>query len=153
MFDDTLFDGRFVSQNETLGKIADFSRVMVYAFINEAKVGDLRIGDAVTFVDHGDASPKSGTVAAISPVRAETIDYAGLTSVAKGLLPVVKEKGKLVMLESNYFVEITLDDGQYAESRVRFGQTGEVWFTSRPRSLFMDMMRHVYRVLVRESGF
>lgn len=153
VFDDTLANGRFVSQNEVLGKIADFSRIMVYAFINEGRIEDLRIGDPVTFIDQADPWPRSGTVQAISPVRSETIEYAGLTSVAKGLLPVVREKGKLVMLESNYFVEIKLDDGQYGEARARFGQTGEVWFHSRPRSLFMDMLRHVYRVLVRESGF
>lgn len=143
--------GVYVPDNLILGKIANLDKLLVYAFIDEEHVGDLRPGDTVSFMLNAAPSKIPGAVRSISPVRVETINHLALTSAAAGALPVLQEEeGRLRMLESRYSVIIELE---HAPQVYRLGQSGQVWLRSAPHSYIGAWLGRAYAVLVRESGF
>lgn len=146
----TLCPGRYVREDEILGKVAVLSGAKAYAFAEERLVADIKPGDWVSFSLDADPGPHPGRVVSVSPVRAETMKHAALTSQASGSLPVIEEGGRLFMLESRYAVEVIL---AAPVPGARFGQSGRVWLQSPPRSLLADLGREALRVIMRESGF
>jgi putative peptide zinc metalloprotease protein len=150
-WDENLRDGLPVAHQQILGRLADLGDFKLHAFVQEDLVGDVALGGRAVFFSDAGGDAAAGTIAAVDPVRAETMDYLALTSQAKGVFPVIKEpKGKLLMLESYYSLEVALDrqpDG------ARIGQTGMAWLTTRPRSLLAGAGRSLYRTLVRELSF
>jgi len=150
-WDENLRDGLPVAHQQILGRLADLGDFKLHAFVQEDLVGDVALGDRAVFFSDAGGDPAAGTIQAVNPVRAETMDYLALTSQAKGDFPVVKEpRGKLVMLESYYTLEIVLAE-QPRDARI--GQTGVAWLTTRPRSYLAAVARRLYRVFVRELSF
>ncbi len=153
-WDEALYPGRFVSENQVLGKIADLSKVVVYAFVDEERVKDIAPGDEAVFVLDADPRPVKGVVRSVSPVRAETMKHPALTSIASGALPVIEGKGGgLKLLETRYTLELELSEKIDRADDFRFGQSGQAWLTTRPRSRLLEAARYAYRILVRESSF
>jgi putative peptide zinc metalloprotease protein len=150
-WDESLRDGLPVAHQQILGRLADLGDFKLHAFVQENLVGDVGLGGRAVFFSDAGGETAVGTIKAVNPVRAETMDYLALTSQAKGVFPVIKEpRGKLLMLESYYTLEIALAK-QPVDARI--GQTGVVWLTTRPRSLLADAGRRLYRILVRELSF
>jgi len=63
---------------------------------------------------------------------------------------VVKEKGRFVILESVYLVEVELAG---EEEGLRYGDTGQAWFVGPPKSMVLESVRSLWRTLVKESSF
>ncbi|MBF0480315.1 MAG: hypothetical protein HQK81_05470 [Desulfovibrionaceae bacterium] len=150
-WDENLRNGLPVAHQQLLGRLADLDDFKLHAFVQEDMVGGVALGDRAVFFSDAGGETAAGTIKAVYPVRAETIDYLGLTSQAQGAFPVIKEpRGKLVMLESYYTLEIVLAKQPRG---ARIGQTGVVWLTTSPRSHLADAGRRLYRTVVRELSF
>ncbi len=143
--------GSFVGQDAVMGKIYQPGHMRAYGFVGEEMVSDIRPGDKADFFPGSGPFSVGGTVAKVSPVRKETINHVGLTSMAHGNLPVARDKrGALVMLDSYYLIEIDL---RQSPPEMAFGQGGNVWLKSKPRSRLADGGRALYRLFLRETNY
>lgn len=150
-WDDTLRDGRYVREQSVLGRIANPEAIMVRAFVREDQVSDVSLSDSGMFQPSSLAPPIHGQVKGISPARTEHMEYAALTSVAQGMIPVVPDAtGRMRMLDSYFAIEIIPESNS---PHLLMGQSGTVSLTTKPKSLLLSWIRKAYKVLLRESGF
>ena len=150
-WDESLHNGQAVAEDVALGKIADTRHPLVIAFVKEGCVRDVEVNERVEFVPIGDWRPRVGRVQRIRPTSTEILDHFSLSSLAGGDLPVLEDgRGRLRMIESYYRIDVSLEPGQRS---LRMEQTGHVRIRSKPRSLLLAALRHVWTVLVRESSF
>lgn len=150
-WDDTLRDGRYVRENDILGRIANPQKIMIRAFVSEDQVSEISLSDQGVFQPISSASSVHGRIIGISPAKTEHMEHVALTSIANGVIPVVPDaNGRMRLLDSYYAVELAPSPDS---PRLLLGQSGMVRLTTKPRSLLLSWTRKAYRVILRESGF
>ncbi|MBA3720959.1 MAG: efflux RND transporter periplasmic adaptor subunit [Parachlamydiaceae bacterium] len=148
-WDDTLRPGEYISKNQVIAKIAALQDIQVLCFVPEKHVHFIKEGYPVTFRLDGSLECFKGKVIELSPVRQNILNYPPLASTNKGELPVNQDKeGKLLLVESYFAVRILLED----HPSLKLGQRGHVAIRGPWRSSFMEFMRYVQSIYLRESG-
>jgi len=149
-WDEGLRSGMPVGRGQELGQICSAAAPRVVAFIPAELSGAVGAGTRVVF--YPDCRPQrvGGVVVFVDPLRVETLEHRGLASVAGGDIAVLADAaGRLRVRDSLYVAEIELD----TPVELGNGQTGAVWVRTGPRSYVWDILRHAYRVALRESSF
>lgn len=150
-WDESIVPRRIVAENTPLGKIADPTRLKIQAFVKEDRLADLEIGKETVFLPRGSTQRIPGRIVSIAPARVEKIDHLALTSLRKGELPVFHdERGRWILAETFYAVEVALEGDLKG---IGMGRSGSIEIRGKARSLVMDLLRHLWSVLLRESGF
>jgi putative peptide zinc metalloprotease protein len=150
-WDPGLREGRYVTAQKTLGRIAPRARLRVVAFVPEDYFEEVRPAMAARFVPRDEPRPLPATVRLVHPVRAKRLPYASLASTTGGEIPVSgQDAGRLEPVDSYYRIEADLGP---AAALPRLGQSGALWIRTGPRSRLADLFRRVLRVLQRESSF
>ncbi len=142
--------GMHLARDTRLGRVALGEDLKAYAFVKETDVDRIRQQGRGAFQSDATAALTPARVLSVNPVRAETIEFAGLTSAAQGALPVQQRGARLHVLESWYMIELTLET---PPERMAFGETGIVWVTADASAPLLDGLRAMWSVVARESGF
>lgn len=144
--------GQNVSEGMVLGKIADFSKYAVKAFVSENQISYFKVGQTVSIEISHPLTFVQGKVMSIDPYSSSKLLYPSLASSNFGPLPIVEQRpGQLDLLESYYvvFVEIESDNIQDV---VRIGQNAQVSIRGPWVSNAAELLRKVMQVLIRESS-
>lgn len=151
-WDDTMFVGRYVSKDTVLGRVGSGEAKVIYAFIGEDQVEDIKAGQEGTFRGSDDSSEALVVIEKINPVREEAINDPVLTLMAQRDLAAVSggQGGPLVLHDAYYLLVATVTAGDPAG--LRLGQSGELRLFSRPRSLLAQVLRRAYRLVIQESN-
>lgn len=148
-WDETLRPGDYVGKNQALGRIIDPQSLQIQAFVGELDIASLLPEHEATFFLARGGPVGRVRIREISPLRTESMEHAALTTLGQGTLPATQDrKGRMVLVESHYRIEADLLPGH---GEVLPGQTGTLTLTSTPRSRLGDMIRQVYRVIMREA--
>lgn len=164
-WNENLRPGLILSHDFIVGKVADSNQIKILCFIPEQKLQYVKVGDKATFRLKSTFHTVDGYISKINPSREEYLTYPQLASINKGSLPVsdsyfqegytedYRKYGsnyRYNMVESYYMAEVLLDSK--SEQEISFGQIGEVQMRGPWHSLFMDAVRYVSSILIRESG-
>ena len=155
-----LHPGRWVEKGELLALISRSDRQLVKGYVTEDKMARLRNLEDAKSADANDGRfiPDDLTLPSI-PVRlrhlagadSAHVDMAELASVYGGPIAVEQADDKsLVPVKAQYLMEL-----EPLSSSIPAGQVirGMVHLDGEPRSLLLDGLRHVARILIRETGF
>ncbi len=150
-WDENLDVGQSVTKDQVIAELADITLMDVMSFVPEDLVKSISVGDSVIFRLKDTFEEFVGTVAKVSPIRAEVLNYPQLASIYQRDLPVVKGKhGRMKMVESYYNVEVELKDKDLA---LKLGTTGEIIFRKVWRSKAVLLFRWLEKIFWKESGF
>jgi putative peptide zinc metalloprotease protein len=149
-WDNRLQEGSYVKKGQLLGKAGNPDSLIVKAYLKEADVARLPQDGTCVFIDQSNVQRLPGRIVSRSPLRARTIPYRALTSVAKGEIAVLPYRGQLEALESYYEVDVALDS---CPPHLRLNQIGRLEIQSRPRSLIRSLLDAMHRIFIRESWF
>lgn len=152
-WDNSLRKGLFLPKNAVVGKIADLKHVEVSCYVPESLFSEVELGKPVSFWFKRDTwESVDGKIISVVPLRSTSLEYEQLASHAGGNIAVVpkRDTGDLLMVDSYYPVKIELES--YSED-LPFGQTGEIYLYSSPKSHLMSFMRSVIRIFWKESSF
>ena len=148
-------EGDILKVDEIVGKIAPEGSWLFLCFIPEELLDRVFVGQQVTYRKKNYTPFFSGKVVRINPSRVTDLIYPNLASQYGGDLPIKPEDDeaggtKLKMLESYYTMEVKLDE---SDEEFRFGETGYTSMRGPWRSKFIETLRYISRILIRESGF
>ncbi len=147
---ESIRNGTHVGVGQKLGRLIDHRQAMAVAYVRQDLVSDLAVNKGVSFRANADARRIEGVITNIAPTRTTFLLHDGLASTAGGDIAVMPDDlGRLEVMDSYYEVEVALEKSSHA---LRLGQTGRIWIRTAPRSHLVTLMRHLYRVLIRESG-
>ncbi len=148
-WDIVLKEGTYVQENQVIGRLSPTGEVNLFFFIPEDEIDTVTEGQRVTFITPLPRKRYFGRVSNIQPLRANILNYPPLASVFEGeLLTTMTEEGDLKLHDSYYIAEATLD----TKEPLKYGLSGEAELRGPWRSLMMQFIRTVQRVLLRESG-
>jgi putative peptide zinc metalloprotease protein len=134
-----------------LGRIANLSNNRVAAYVKEEYADSFKVDTEIDYVSSSSPERFSGRVISANPIREESLEAASLSSLYMGDIPTVRDKyGRLRLLEPCYRIVIRIDENG---EKLRIGQTGRIWGYSSARSQIFSLIRHLYVVLLKESGF
>ncbi len=149
---DTLRDGVDVARQERLGSIAIEKSPIIIAYVPEKSIAGVFQGQKVRFVSKAGSCSINGKISKVYPQRTIYLQHPGLSFLYGGPLLVNRDGGNIRLLDSYYQIEIKIDDADHI-SCVRLGQPGHIWLYSAGRSYFVEFVRHVQHVLMREFSF
>ena len=150
-WDESVREGTPIGSQNVLGRIVDLSAPQVLCYISHDLVTNVAVGDRVYFCSDARPGRLEAVVTFINPVRTVILEHPGLSSLAGGDIAVTQgASGRLEVVDSYYEVEVALDR---SDPNLRLGQTGTVWMRTAPRSRVADLVRYIYRILIRESSF
>lgn len=150
--------GQYVSQGQILGNIADINKVEVVAFLKETDSDYLQEGEkAKIFYQSSDINIVDGVVKNIERKRMRHLSYPSLSSIYGGPLAVIPPEGnqsshEWLLHDSYYLVTVEFDNHEI-NHRINLGQSVEVKIEGPYRSYFMEILKHVYRNVFKESSF
>ena len=150
-WDESVREGMPTGSQNVLGRIVDLSALQVLCYVSHDLVTNVAVGDRVYFCSDARPGRLEAVVTFINPVRTAILEHPGLSSLAGGDIAVTQgASGRLEVVDSYYEVEVALDR---SDPNLRLGQTGTVWMRTAPRSRVADLVRYIYRILIRESSF
>ena len=141
--------GQWLGVHEALGVLVDPRSWQVDAYIEQAQVHRLQVGDAVRFYPDGQPSAVRGHVLNIGSTRANQLNHRMLASRFGGPVPTASHGDALAPTDALFQVLIQLDTPPPSLHETR----GHVKIEGQRRSLLAEGATHVAAVLMRESGF
>ncbi len=150
-WDESVREGTPIAANQVLGKMVDSRSPGIACYVRHDLVSDVSPDDRVYFISNTRPGRLWGTVTNVNPVPTAFLEHSALSSISGGDIAVAPDsRGRLEVVDSYYEVEVELD---LSAQSLRLGQTGCLWMRTAPRSRLVDLVRHLHRVLVRESSF
>lgn len=155
-WDDNLHIYQSLPQNKIVGRIGDLNKIKVVCFVPEKDLKGIETGQRANFQLRVTGQVYPGTIANISPVKSSRLLYPQLASIHGGDLPVVDKGAQsasqtaLIMVESYYQVDLDLDP---TDVPLRIGQVGDLDYRGKWYSIFGDLMKQLFNVLIKESNF
>ena len=144
--------GDWVGPKEPLALVADPGAPIVEAYVAEADLGRLAVGQAATFHPASVLEPTVPlVVAAVDRGAVRDLRTVELASVHGGEIAVRQSDGRLVPEEALYRVLLAPDPA--AGARAPRAKPGRVSISGERESPAARFLRHALGVLVRESGF
>jgi putative peptide zinc metalloprotease protein len=147
---DDLTPGRWVNSKRLLGRVVDSQRSQVRAWVSEAQVRRLAVGDEVSFVPRRPEDPiVRGKVVRIDPTGSRVLPHQLLEGRHGGDLTATQDgRGEWMLRETLYQVDVQTD--AVAPMAV---QAGRLVVPTGVIDSLAAATRHSLQVLVRESGF
>ena len=148
-----LHAGSWVNQSQFLGTLLTPDAQKIHAYIQEKEVQNMADTSRVLFYsDSGEHDPVACTLVAMDPTSPETLeDDPSLASLYGGTLPVEQDRNHHLILKKSHYRALFLPETP--EAACTTVENGHIVINRKPRSLIVDTFKHVYGVLIRESGF
>jgi biotin carboxyl carrier protein len=151
-WDASLRTGASVMRGSYLGRIVEPDRMKLHCYIPERVLGQVKLGDALRYVDAATGRSASATIHRISPMRLGQLEHATLSSRTGGPIAVtIDPNGRMIPLDAWYLAEATLARSTHA--RPRIGQPGQAWYIVRNESRARRWLGQLTTWLLSESGF
>jgi len=148
-WNEALHVGSAVGTRQVLGRIVNPDQPGATAYVPDRLAHDVRIGQQVYFCADAPPGRQVGRVSFVDSVPTVIMDHLALASVAGGPIAVSPDAaGHLRVLDSYYRIEVALEE----PADFRLGQTGRLWLRAAARSRLAELLRHLHRVLLRESS-
>lgn len=149
-WDESLAVGQSVSKDQILGRIANFDRLKVIAYVPEVYIEDIQEGQDINFQVKSTFERVRGHVTKIVPARHTELKYPQLASVNKGDIPVIQDpkSNKLVVIESYYMVLAELEK---SDVPLKLEETGYLEIRGPWRSYFMTFWRYIHSIFWQEG--
>ncbi|MEN0106490.1 MAG: HlyD family efflux transporter periplasmic adaptor subunit [Pseudomonas sp.] len=141
--------GQWIGSREPLGMLIDPSSWQVDAYVEQAEVHRLTVGNAVRFYPAGQTAAIDGTVLSIDKSRTNQLSHPLLASRFGGPVGVAEHNEALVPTASLFRVVVQLQ----AAPPSLHETLGQVQIDGEKRSVLAEGATHMAAVLLRESGF
>jgi putative peptide zinc metalloprotease protein len=149
--DESVIDGGYLPERYPLGRIVELSTASIRAFLPEHLSGALREGAVVHFRCDASLHQCQGVVESISPTRVKVLGQPEMSSERGGPIGVQPSQNEKPRPVGSWY-EVRIDvHGPCPD--LRFHQLGKVEFQTPPRSLLLEALQYVRRVILRESNF
>lgn len=142
--------GDYVNDQMPLATLYDEQSGVVKAYISSRMVTLLKIGSVAQFVGNdGEVLNTKLVVEKVLPTAIKHLSYPGLASIYGGPIAAQKMEEQIIPDTATYEVHLSFQ-GDNPLNRQLYGS---VSLTVEPTSLFVDGVRYIYGILIRESGF
>jgi putative peptide zinc metalloprotease protein len=146
----TIRDGQHVKANTILGRLSTLNDAELIVYIPEEDLNYIAADQPMYFTANDRPGKWPCQLADSTPVPEKQTEHLALTSLHGGPLTVLPREGRMQLVHSYYRTKAEFADGKKFP---RLGQTGTIWVKTKPKSLAMDALRQVRRILLQESNF
>lgn len=142
--------GRWVQARDPLLRIVTTNDSVIYAYVNESNIHDIKMGAPATFYpDDAGIAPIRGKVVEMDANSVRTLSSPLLASVYQGAIPSVRGKGgELTTSEARYKVRIEPDEPASLPRVLR----GSVYIEGNALSALTALPARIMSSLMRELG-
>jgi putative peptide zinc metalloprotease protein len=145
-----LLPGQAVKRNTVVATLISPQKRVVVAYLPEQKIGEIKTGASVSFVNGCDGKKYAGKIGTVNRTKAERMAFAALMAEHGGNV-VGKKAGESFMPSQPYYeIRIVLDENVNSQA---VGTPGFIIAETEPVSYLANFGRRIWGVLLRESGF
>lgn len=142
--------GDYVASNVAVIKVFNPESAVLKAYVSGEELGKLKVGAKGRYIaQQGEVFDNLVTLEAIRPTAVDQLNFRSLSSTYGGPIAATTHKEQEVPDDATYELLLRFDLPQYAPQQL----LGTVRLASESSSMFMGAMRHLYGILIRESGF